>query len=84
MPYLLLCIGCIFLGLSLFGLLNSNVSILEIHTVQSLSEQHIWGLDQIAIGLSRIGGMPFLLFLMLILCCYQSWVKITKLCVLLD
>ncbi|MEF9956774.1 MAG: phosphatase PAP2 family protein [Acinetobacter sp.] len=75
MPYLLLCIGCIFLGLSLFGLLNSNVSVLEIYSVQSLSEQRIWGLDQIAIGLSRIGGMPFLLFLTLILCCYQSWIK---------
>ena len=75
MPHLLLCIGCFFLGLGVFGLVCFDTSTLDLLCVQALFEQRSFVLNQVTILLSRLGGMPFLLFLTTFLCIYQTWIK---------
>ena len=75
MPYLLLCIGCFFLGLGVFGLVYLDTSTLDLFSVQALFEHRSFALNQVTILLSRLGGMPFLLFLTTFLCIYQTWIK---------
>ncbi len=75
MPHLLLCIGCFFLGVSVFGLVCFDTSTLDLLCVQALFEQRSFVLNQVTILLSRLGGMPFLLFLTTFLCIYQTWIK---------
>ena len=75
MPHLLLCIGCFFLGLGVFGLVYLDTSTLDLFSVQALFEQRSFVLNQVTILLSRLGGMPFLLFLTTFLCIYQTWIK---------
>ena len=75
MPHLLLCIGCFFLGLGVFGLVYLDTSTLDLFSVQALFEQRSFVLNQVTILLSRLGGMPFLLFLTTFLCLYQTWIK---------
>ena len=40
-----------------------------------LFEHRSFALNQVTILLSRLGGMPFLLFLTTFLCIYQTWIK---------
>ena len=75
MPHLLLCIGCFFLGVGVFGLVCFDTSTLDLLCVQALFEQRSFVLNQVTILLSRLGGMPFLLFLTTFLCLYQTWIK---------
>ena len=75
MPHLLLCIGCFFLGVGVFGLVCFATSTLDLLCVQALFEQRSFVLNQVTILLSRLGGMPFLLFLTTFLCIYQTWIK---------
>ena len=75
MPHLLLCIGCFFLGLGVFGLVYLDTSTLDLFSVQALFEHRSFALNQVTILLSRLGGMPFLLFLTTFLCLYQTWIK---------
>ena len=75
MPHLLLCIGCFFLGLGVFGLVYLDTSTLDLFGVQALFEYRSFVLNQVTILLSRLGGMPFLLFLTTFLCIYQTWIK---------
>ncbi len=75
MPYLLLCIGCFFLGLGVIGLINPNASTLDLLSVQAFFEHRSFTLNHVTILLSRLGGMPFLLFLTTFLCLYQTWIK---------
>lgn len=62
MPYLLLFIGCIFLGLGVLGLFVPRLQSLDLLSVQILSEYRSEYLNSITIFLARIGGMPFVLF----------------------
>ena len=75
MPHLLLCIGCFFLGLGVFGLVYLDTSTLDLFSVQALFEHRSFTLNHVTILLSRLGGMPFLLFLTTFLCIYQIWIK---------
>ena len=75
MPHLLLCSGCFFLGLGVFGLVYLDTSTLDLFSVQALFEHRSFVLNQVTILLSRLGGMPFLLFLTTFLCIYQTWIK---------
>ncbi|MBP9787182.1 MAG: phosphatase PAP2 family protein [Acinetobacter sp.] len=75
MPYLLLCIGCFFLGFGVIGFILSNTSNLDLLSVQALFEHRSLMLNHVTILLSLIGGMPFLLFLTTFLCMYQTWIK---------
>ncbi|MFW2056073.1 phosphatase PAP2 family protein [Acinetobacter haemolyticus] len=75
MPYLLLCIGCIFLVLGVIGLIHPSTSNLDLLSVQMLFEHRFSVLDHVAILLSQLGGMPFLIVLITFLCIYQTWMK---------
>ena len=75
MPYLLLCIGCFFLGLGVIGFIFPNTSNLDLLSVQAFFEHRSLTLNQVTILLSLLGGMPFLLFLTTFLCLYQTWIK---------
>ena len=75
MPYLLLCIGCFFLGLGVFGLVCFDTSTLDLFSVQAFFEHRSLTLNRVTILLSLLGGMPFLLFLTTFLCLYQTWIK---------
>lgn len=41
MPYLLLCIGCVFLGLGVLGLFVPSLQSLDLLTVQTLSHHRL-------------------------------------------
>ena len=75
MPYLMLCIGCIFLGVGVLGLFSPTIQSLDILSVQKLSEHRSVLLNQIAIFLSYIGGMPFVCFLSTLGCIYLAWYR---------
>lgn len=75
MPYLFICIGCFFLGCGVLGLLYSNATTLDYLTVQMLFEQRSFTFNTLTVWLSRLGGMPFLLFLTAFLCIWQGWIK---------
>ncbi|EPF91848.1 phosphatase PAP2 family protein [Acinetobacter gyllenbergii] len=75
MPYLLLCIGCFFLGFGVIGLVLSNTSTLDLFSVQVFFEHRSFTLNHVTVLLSLLGGMPFLLFLTTFLCLYQTWIK---------
>ena len=75
MPYLLLCIGCFFLGLGVIGFIFPNTSNLDLFSVQAFFEHRSLTLNRVTILLSLLGGMPFLLFLTTFLCLYQTWIK---------
>ncbi|CAM4430912.1 hypothetical protein F901_00232 [Acinetobacter dispersus] len=59
----------------MIGLMNSNASTLDLFSVQALFEHRSFTLNHVTILLSRLGGMPFLLFLTTFLCIYQIWIK---------
>ncbi|ENX39369.1 hypothetical protein F887_02860 [Acinetobacter sp. NIPH 2100] len=59
----------------MIGLMNSNASTLDLFSVQALFEHRSFTLNHVTILLSRLGGMPFLLFLTTFLCIYQIWMK---------
>jgi membrane-associated phospholipid phosphatase len=75
MPHLLLCIGCFFLGVGVFGLVYLDTSTLDLFSVQAFFEHRSLTLNRVTILLSLLGGMPFLLFLTTFLCLYQTWIK---------
>jgi membrane-associated phospholipid phosphatase len=75
MPHLLLCIGCFFLGFGVFGLLYSIASAFDLLSVQTLFEHRSFALNNVAVLLSRLGGMPFLLFLTVFFCVYHIRIK---------
>lgn len=65
MPYLLLCIGCVFLGLGVLGLFVPSLQSLDLLTVQTLSHHRLDYLNSITTFLARVGGMPFVCFFIL-------------------
>lgn len=71
MPHLLLCIGCFFLGLGVFGLVYLDTSTLDLFSVQALFEHRSFALNHVAVLFSRLGGMPFLLVLTSFFCIHQ-------------
>ena len=71
MPYLLLCIGCIFLIIGVIGLFSPSISNLDLRGVQMLFEHRSFALNHVAVLFSRLGGMPFLLVLTSFFCIHQ-------------
>ncbi|MEX7506872.1 phosphatidylglycerophosphatase, partial [Acinetobacter baumannii] len=55
MPYLLLCIGCVFLGLGVLGLFVPSLQSLDLLTVQTLSHHRLDYLNSITTFLARVG-----------------------------
>ncbi len=75
MPYLLLCIGCFFFGIGVFGLFSPNTLAFDRFSVQAFFEHRSFMPNHVTVLLARLGGMPFLLFLTTFLCIYQTWIK---------
>ncbi|MEQ1230433.1 MULTISPECIES: phosphatase PAP2 family protein [Acinetobacter] len=71
MPYLLLCIGCIFLIIGVMGLFSPSISNLDLRGVQMLFEHRSFAFNHVAVLFSRLGGMPFLLVLTSFFCIHQ-------------
>ena len=71
MPYLLLCIGCIFFIFGVIGLFSPSISNLDLRGVQMLFEHRSFALNHVAVLFSRLGGMPFLLVLTSFFCIHQ-------------
>ncbi|WP_130804856.1 phosphatase PAP2 family protein [Acinetobacter ihumii] len=75
MPYLILCIGCIFFLLSVFGLSSPVIERLDLSSVQFFNEQRTWTLNQMTTALAYLGGMPFVLFFSTVWCFICAWYK---------
>ena len=75
MPYLILCIGCIFFLLSVFGLYSPVIERFDLYSVQFLDEQRTSALNQMTIALAYLGGMPFVLFFSTVWCLSCAWYK---------
>nr|WP_111894776.1 phosphatase PAP2 family protein [Acinetobacter sp. MB5] len=74
MPYLILCIGCVFFIFSVSVLNLTHTQILDNQIVRILSQHRIEWLDPIAKCLSYVGGMPFVLIFTTLWCVY--WFRI--------
>ena len=75
MPYVLILLGCIGLGLSCFGLLNPWMHRFDIFSVTWFSAHRLEILDPIALSLSTVGGLPATLMIIALWCIYQAWYK---------
>ena len=75
MPYLMLCIGCVFFISSVSALNFMHTQILDHQIVNVLSVHRIEWLNPIAKSLSYLGGMPFVLFLAALWCLHLAWYK---------
>ena len=64
MPYLLLLL-VVFLGLGVLGLFVPRLQSLDLLTVQILSENRSDYLNSITTFLARVGGMPFVCFILI-------------------
>ena len=63
MPYLLLCIGCVFRIRCSWSFVPSLQS-LDLLTVQTLSHHRLDYLNSITTFLARVGGMPLYVFIL--------------------
>ncbi len=75
MPYLLLCIGCVFFRIRCSWSFVPSLQSLDLLTVQTLSHHRLDYLNTITNFLARVGGMPFVCFLSFLVCIYLAWYK---------
>ena len=75
MPYLMLCIGCVFLIFSISLLNLMSTQILDQQIVRMLSLHRIEWLDPVAKGLSDLGSMPVVLIFTALWCVYWLCVR---------
>ncbi|CAG69657.1 MULTISPECIES: phosphatase PAP2 family protein [Acinetobacter] len=73
MPYLLLCIGCIFFTVSVFALFSPLAQEWDLLAVQFLSQHRSPSLDSVSAGFALLGGMPFVLFFSTLWCVQHWW-----------
>ena len=73
MPYLLLCIGCVFRIRCSWSFVPSLQS-LDLLTVQTLSHHRLDYLNSITTFLARVGD-AFCMFLSFLVCIYLAWYK---------
>ncbi len=76
MPYLMLCIGCVFFIFSVSALNFMHTQILDHQIVNVLSVHRIEWLNPIAKSLSYLGGMPFVLIFTTLWCVY--WLRLRQ------
>lgn len=62
MPYLLLCIGCVFLGLGVLGLFVPSLQSLDLLTVQTLSHHRLDYLNTITTFLARAACLLYVFY----------------------
>lgn len=74
MPYLLLLL-VVFFRIRCSWSFVPRLQSLDLLTVQILSENRSDYLNSITTFLARVGGMPFVCFLSLLVCIYQAWYK---------
>ena len=75
MPRRLLLVGCLVLIISVLSLNSSVLNHLDLATVEWMSQHRFAVFDQITIGLSTLGGMPFVLFFTTLWCLCLAWYK---------
>ncbi len=75
MSYLYIWIGCIFFIFSGIGIFLSPIQQLDFMLVDWFFSHRTATLNTIALFLSKIGGMPFVLFFSLLWCFYLAWHK---------
>ena len=75
MPKLLLFLGCFLLSISVLMLNLPILSQFDLVSVQWMYQHRLNSLNTIAIGLSALGGMPFVLFLTILWCLHLAWYK---------
>ena len=75
MPYLLLSVGFFLFIFSVLMLFIPSFNHFDFSLIEWMSQHRTTYLNQISIVLSKIGGMPFVLFLTTIWCLHQSWYK---------
>ena len=75
MPKLLLFLGCFLLSISVLMLNLPILSQFDLVSVQWMCQHRLNSLNTIAIGLSALGGMPFVLFLTILWCLHLAWYK---------
>jgi len=68
MPYLLLCIGCIFFIVGVSALFSPTAQFWDISVVQLLSEHRNPAFDHLSTGLAFLGGMPAVLLVTVLWC----------------
>ncbi len=75
MPYLLLFIGIILFIISVLALSIQPLTALDLAMVECFSTLRTEHIDKLAILLSALGGMPFVLFLTTLWCFHRAWYK---------
>ena len=75
MPYLLLFIGIILFIISVLALSIQPLTALDLAMVECFSTLRTEPIDKLAILLSALGGMPFVLFLTTLWCFHHAWYK---------
>ena len=75
MPYLLLFIGIILFIISALALSIQPLTDLDLAMVEYFSTLRTEPIDKLAILLSALGGMPFVLFLTTLWCFHRAWYK---------
>ena len=75
MPYLLLFIGIILFIISALALSIQPLTALDLAMVEYFSTLRTEPIDKLAILLSALGGMPFVLFLTTLWCFHRAWYK---------
>ena len=75
MPRMLLLVGCFVLIISVLSLNSAQFNQFDLTSVEWMSQHRFAVFNQIAIGLSVLGGMPFVLFLTSLWCLYLAWYK---------
>ena len=75
MPYLLLFIGIILFIISALALSIQPLTALDLAMVEYFSTLRTEHIDKLAILLSALGGLPFVLFLTTLWCFHRAWYK---------
>ena len=75
MPKILLYLGSLLFIISVLVLNIPSWQQFDVASVEFLSTQRTAHLNQLAITLSVLGGMPFVLFLTCLWCFYLAWYK---------
>lgn len=75
MPYVLILLGCIGIGLSSIGLFIPLIQKVDVYSVAWLSLHRVDFFNPIALALSSIGGLPGTLLIVALWCLHQAWYK---------
>ncbi len=75
MPKILLFLGFLLLIISMLLFNTAALSPLDLGTVQWMAAHRSAFFNNAAIGLSAVGGMPFVLFLTILWCLHLAWYK---------